>query len=1221
MDCRNCQFENPAGARFCMSCGSPLANACPECGTELPSEARFCLSCGHQLAQSGSTGTAAAPDTSAETSRANLERYIPPELLNKLEAARTGGKTEGERRIVTMLFCDVSGSTAAAEKLDPEEWAQIMNGAFENLIAPVYRYEGTLARLMGDAILAFFGAPIGHEDDPQRAVRAGLEIVRDIAPYREKVKAQWGIDIEVRVGINTGLVVVGEVGSDLRVEYTALGDAINLAARMEQTAQPGTVQVSSDTHRLVEPIFEFEDLGLSEVKGKSEPVRTYRALGVKAVPGSLRGIEGLQAPLIGRDEEFAKLREVLAGLCEGRGGIISLIGEAGIGKSRLIEELHTEWVKIAGEEAPWIVSHGVSYDTTRPYGLFMQRMLQIFEIGDNDSREIVREKVAIAPVGFPPQVHKPVVRTLEALLAFGTESQGQQLKGEALQRELYDACHSMWREFASLAPTVLVLDDLHWADPASVEMMIDLFPLVDDVPLLIFCSFRPERQSPAWRLKQAAETDYPHRYTEIALSALSNEDAESLFENLLDIPDAPPQLRQMILAKTEGNPLFVEEFTRTLFDSGAVTREETGLQWNPEAKVEDIALPENLQALLTSRIDRLADGARRTLQLSSVIGRSFNHRVLERISDPTTVLDREISTLQRSELIEEESRLPELEYRFRHDLTRDAAYNSILIRARKEFHLRVGDTVEELFSDRLEEQAHLLAYHFYEAGADERALRYSLMAGESASRLHAHQEANSHYAKAIDLLDRVESDSQQRTATYIAQGRTLELTGDYEDALACYKKLGEMGTSQGDRAMELAAVVAQATVMALPMLTSDPDLCREISNKGLSLARELHDHHAESKVLWNLMLVEFYEGKDREAAVDYGEQSLAIAREHGLEEQLALTLNDLAKAYFTVDKGDQAWAAISESDDILRKLGNLPMLVDSLITSAGGHFFLGSLLEAMASAEECTEVSMSIGNVRVQAISLYVLGATYMELGEIGKAMAALEESIPILEKMGWHPPLTPQVRLALFCGMAGDIEGALSMANDALEGGNTRQFALAAKAQAYLSAGDYDRAQESMTEACKEFENGVSDPTAGYSVFQIIEGDVALANGSFGYALELADRTIGVLEEIGQRVALPDMLRFRGEALVGLGRLEEAQTALDQALAEAETQGSRRALCNILPALADLAGRRSDPDRAKELRLRAGEMVSFMADQAGSEEMRAMFMNSAKIKRLMDAL
>ena len=570
---------------------------------------------------------------------------------------------QGERRVVTMLFCDVVGSTAAG-RLDPEEWAEVINRAFEYLITPVYRYEGTLARLMGDAILAFFGAPIAHEDDPQRAVLAGLDIIQGIRAYQEEVKRRWGLDFQVRVGINTGLVVVGEVGSDMYVEYTAMGDAINLAARMEQTAQPGTVQIAADTYTLVAPLFEFEDLGGIEVKGKSEPVPAYRVIGPKAVPGSLRGIEGLSAPLIGRDSEISVLRQVLAKLCQGSGGIVCLIGEAGIGKTRLIDELHAEWEKIAASEATWIVSHGVSYDTTRPYGLFLQRVLQVFGVEDNDSLDSVREKVARTPEGFPPQIQTQVVRTVQALLAVGTDSDGPQLQGEALQHELYEACHSMWHVVASFAPTVIVVDDLHWADPASVEMMIDMFPLVDEVPLLLLCSFRPERQSPAWRVKQAAETDYPHRYTEIALSALSDEDSDVLFGNLLNISDSPPQLRQIILAKTEGNPFFVEEFTRTLIDTGAVTHDESGMHWRADTKVADIPIPENLLALPTSRIDRLEEDARRTLQLSSVIGRSFYHRVLKLISDSSIALDKQLSTLQRAELIREAGRVPELEYIF-----------------------------------------------------------------------------------------------------------------------------------------------------------------------------------------------------------------------------------------------------------------------------------------------------------------------------------------------------------------------------------------------------------------------------------------------------------------------------------------------------------------------------------------------------------------------------
>ena len=1022
------------------------------------SDAEAFLRGAERALESEPTPAAAVALSEEDASRARLEQYIPRELLTKLEAARTSGGLQSERRVVTMLFCDVTGSTAAAEILDPEEWSEIMNGAFEHLIAPVYRYEGTLARLMGDAILAFFGAPIAHEDDPHRAVLAGLEIIQAIGPYRDEVKSTWGVDFEVRVGINTGLVVVGEVGSDLRVEYTALGDAINVAARMEQAARPGTVQIAADTHRLIAPLFEFESLGELDVKGKSEPVPAYRVIGPKAVPGRLRGIEGLSAPLIGRDSEFGALCQVLDKLGQGSGGIVCLIGEAGIGKSRLIEELHAEWEKIAPSEAPWLECRGVSYDTTRPYGLFMQSVRQTYGVEDSDSLELVREKVARTPEGFSPQVQTLVVRVIRALLASGTDSDGPQVQGETLQRELYQACHSMLRTTASLAPTLMLLDDLHWADPASVELMIDMFPLVKEVPLLLLCSFRPERQSPAWRVKETAETDYPHLYTEISLSPLSEDDSKELFVNLVDISGSPSELRHRILDKTEGNPLYVEEFTRALIDSGAVIRDETGLHWSLDARVEDVPIPENLQALLTSRIDRLQEDARRTLQLSSVIGRSFYHRVLELISDPVTALDKELSSLQGADLIREARSVPELEYIFRHDLTREAAYSSILLRARREFHKRVGEAVEDLFGDRLEEQAHRLAHHFNEAGDNEKALEYSVMAGDAAARLYAHQEANSHYTRALELVNRVTASREQRIEVYIARGRTLELIGEFDEALANYQQLQSYAQDQGDRALELAALIPQATVHSTSNPKFDVVKGRELSRKGLSLARELQDQRAESKVLWNLMLLEYYEGQNREQAITYGEQSVAIARQYGLQEQLAYSLNDIARAYFVVGKQELGWAAQKESADLLRKLGNLTMLTDSLITSAGGHYFLGAFDDAVNSAEECSAISSSIGSVWGQTVSLYVLGAIYLELGEIGKSIEALEQALPLAKQAGFAPPVTVRLRLALFCGMFGDTEHGFTLARQALEEGDNRQFSLAALAQLNLCNGDHRR-------------------------------------------------------------------------------------------------------------------------------------------------------------------
>ena len=331
-----------------------------------------------------------APATAEPLADNRLQQYIPKELLAKLEAIRSGRKLEGERRIVTLLFCDVQGSTALASSLDPEEWADIMNGAFEHLIKPIYRYEGTLARLMGDAILAFFGAPIAHEDDAYRAVRAGLDIVAGIQQYRAQVKQARGLDFDVRVGINTGPVVVGEVGSDLRVEYTAMGDAINLASRLEQSAQPGTVQLSEDTYQLIAPWFEIEALGKREVKGYTQPVAAYRALAVKAQPDRSRGA---MAPLIGRDNEVSVLRHALADAQQGRGRIVSLIGEAGLGKTRLIEELHIEW-DASNVTGTWYEFRTMSYAAAQPYGQLRQHVYLDCGIAETDPPSVMRDKLA-----------------------------------------------------------------------------------------------------------------------------------------------------------------------------------------------------------------------------------------------------------------------------------------------------------------------------------------------------------------------------------------------------------------------------------------------------------------------------------------------------------------------------------------------------------------------------------------------------------------------------------------------------------------------------------------------------------------------------------------------------------------------------------------------------------------------------------------------------------
>ncbi len=389
MKCLNCQARNPDEAKFCMNCGTPLALT---------------------------IGPKDGGMSNAQIKNQSLDKFIPRELMTKFEAARAQDAMAGERRVITMLFCDVKGSTAAAEKVDPEIWTEIMNVIFEYMIRPIYKYEGTVPRLMGDAILAFFGAPIAHEDDPKRAVLAGLEIQEGIKEYVKEIRIKHGLEFGLRVGINTGLVVVGTIGSDLRMEYTAIGDAINLAARMEQTAVPATVQISEETYKLVAPFFDFEALGEVEVKGKAALIKTYRPLALKQSPGHLRGLEGLSSPLVGREAQLGLLNGQLEQLKIGAGSIVAVIGEAGLGKSTLIAEL-----KKSNDGYTWLRGDALSYARSVSYFPWRQIIRQSIDAHEDDSPSEVRGKLRHVPPSDVP--------FLEAMLAVESEESLQVVSG------------------------------------------------------------------------------------------------------------------------------------------------------------------------------------------------------------------------------------------------------------------------------------------------------------------------------------------------------------------------------------------------------------------------------------------------------------------------------------------------------------------------------------------------------------------------------------------------------------------------------------------------------------------------------------------------------------------------------------------------------------------------------------------------------------------------
>ncbi|NJD27355.1 MAG: hypothetical protein FIA92_03565 [Chloroflexi bacterium] len=599
--------------------------ACPRCDASVAPDARFCANCGQAL----------EANRVDEATQARLTSTAPAPLIEKMRAA----KLTGERKPVTALFVDVVGSTALAEQMDPEDWTAMINEAFDLMSRAVFRYEGTIAQLQGDAMLAFFGAPVAHEDDPDRAILAALDMLESTAEFARQLKAVHGIDFRLRIGINTGPVVVGNVGSDLRYEYTALGDAVNVAARMQTAAQPGTILVTEATRRLTGDGFEAEDLGAIEVKGKSEPVHAFRLLGRTASPARKRGLAtvGLDSPMVGREEPLRRLEAAFAVVGAGRGRIGFVVGEPGIGKSRLLAELRARVTaeRDDGHPATWIEGRCVSYGRNLPYHLLIEIARSTLDLpftaSGAEGRAALDRAVAEILASDPSEVTDTAayLAHLLSLPLSASEAEIENLEAETVQHRYVAATHRLLRGLSARGPVVLVCEDLHWADQASVEVAGLLMPLATQLRVLVIGALRAETDSPGWSLVSQARETHGEALIDIRLDPLSPADSRTLVANLLEIESLPDHVRDLILARAEGNPFFVEEVVRMLIEHGVIVARDE--RWVATDEVATIEIPETLHGLLLARIDQLPESAKQSLRVAAVIGRQFPVRVLERV--------------------------------------------------------------------------------------------------------------------------------------------------------------------------------------------------------------------------------------------------------------------------------------------------------------------------------------------------------------------------------------------------------------------------------------------------------------------------------------------------------------------------------------------------------------------------------------------------------------
>lgn len=653
-----------------------------------------------------------------------------------------------ERKLITVMFADIAGFTRLAETMDPEHVRDLMNACFERLVPPVTQYGGTVDKFIGDEIMALFGAPVAHENDPERALRAALSMQEAIAAFN---KAR-GLHLEAHFGINTGLVIAGGIGTLSQQDYSVMGDAVNLAAHLGHISQGGEILVGPDTYRRTHHLFSFKALGPLRLKGKADPVPVYKLMELRTQPGSWRGLEGrgINSPLVGRGEEVAAFTRRLDRLLGGQGSLLSIRGEAGLGKSRLVAEVKRQ---MAAQPIIWLEGRTFSFSQTISYWPFLEIIQADAGITAEDNEEQRWRKLE-SRIGslFPeePAEILPYLATLLALKVPGNMAERvKYLDGETMGRQVFRSMRKYFAQLARKQPLALIFEDLHWMDHSSALLLEHIMPLVRETPLLICGVGRPDSDSPETSLRDIAIRNYADCYQEILLAPLSPTESAQLVRNLLPIEAYIPGLRERLLLKAEGNPFFLEEIIRALIDLGVFVRDRDTGRWQATAQVAQVTIPDTLQGVVMARIDRLGDEVKQVLKLASVIGRTFFYRVLRGIVKVDQELDRHLAELQNFEFIREKSRIPELEYIFKHALLQEAAYESILLQQRKELHLQVGKCVEFLFANRLDEFYGLMAYHYTRAEEWGKAQDYLLKAGDQAGKIAADAEALEHYRQAL----------------------------------------------------------------------------------------------------------------------------------------------------------------------------------------------------------------------------------------------------------------------------------------------------------------------------------------------------------------------------------------------------------------------------------------------------------------------------------------
>jgi class 3 adenylate cyclase/tetratricopeptide (TPR) repeat protein len=980
MKCPRCQHENLSDSAFCDECGARLEAACPACGEANRSGAKFCRKCGQAL----SGAVVASPAT---TKFASPESYTPKHLAERIVNSKAA--LEGERKQVTVLFADLKGSMELLANRDPEEARKILDPVLERMMEAVHHYEGTVNQVMGDGIMALFGAPLAHEDHAVRACYAALRMQESVKRYAEEVHRTAGVPLHIRVGVNSGEVIVRSIGSDLHMDYTAVGQTTHLAARMEQMAMPGSILIAPETLQLAEGYVLVKPLGERPVKGLQVPIEVFEVVGAGTVRSRLQAAaaRGL-TKFVGRDAELNQLRQAMEQAGTGHGQVVAVVGDPGVGKSRLFWEFthsrHTHgWLTIE--------SSSVSYGKATAFLPLIELLRTYFQIEARDATRKIREKVTGRLFSLDRALEPSLSALLWLLDVPVDDPQWQRMDPPQRRLQTLDGIKRLLLRESQVQPLLLVFEDLHWIDAETQALLDSVVESLPTARLLVLVNYRPEYQH-GWGGKTS--------YRQLRIDPLPPESAEELLEVLLGNDVGLRPLKRLLIERTEGNPFFLEESVRTLVETKALAGER-GV-YHLVREFHDLQIPATAQAILAARIDRLAPEDKRLLQTASVIGKDVPFTLLQTVAEGSEEsVRRGLRNLQAAEFLYEARLFPDLDYTFKHALTHEVAYGSVLQDRRRALHGRIVDAIEALYPERLTEQVDRLAHHAVRGERWEKAVIYLRQAGAKAFARSTNREAVAYFEQGLKALTHLPETRERLEGAIdvrIDLRNSLVALGELGRMIDCLREAEALATTLGDQ-RRLGWV---ATFMA--------------------------------NCLWHL--------GDHEHAVEAGRRALAIAT---VLEDLPLRAEAnfrLGQAYHPLGDYGRAIEFLRASVEDVPGALKYERLAGSGLLSVFSRTWLawclaelGEFEEGIARGEEAVEIARLVDHPYTLVHADFGVGLVHLRRGNLTEALAVLEHGLELCRAAtlpGPFPVVAAQLGLAY--ALSGRIAKALPLLSEVAE-------------------------------------------------------------------------------------------------------------------------------------------------------------------------------------------